>query len=58
VPEAVAAVVGDHQQVMVDRLPQRVLQLAGRQPADRRDQLVPDPAAGHGGDPQHLLGRR
>ena len=58
VPEAVAPVVGDHQQVVVHRLGQRLLQLAGREPADGGHQLVPHPAAGDGGDPQHLLGGR
>lgn len=56
-PEPVAAVVGDHQQVVVHRLGERGLQVAVRQSADRRHQLVPHPPAGDGGDPHDLLGR-
>ena len=56
VPEPEAAVVGDHQQVVVHRLGQRRLQLAGGQPSDGGHQLVPHPPPGHRGDPQHLLG--
>ena len=55
VPEAVAAVVGDHEQVVVHGLGQRRLELTGAQPADRGHQLVAHAAAGDGGDPQHLL---
>ena len=58
VPEAVAAVVGDHQQVVVHRLGQRLFEVRRRQAADSSHQLVPDPPARDGRDPQHLLGGR
>ena len=56
VPEAVAAVVGDHEQVVVDGLGQRLLQLPGGEATDRGHRLVPHPTARDGGDAQHLLG--
>jgi hypothetical protein len=57
VPEPVAAVVGDDQQVVVDRLGERGLEITGREATDGGDQLVPDPPSGDRRDPQHLLGR-
>ena len=57
VPEPEAAVVGDHQQVVVHRLRRRRLQLAGGQPSDGGHQLVAHPSSGDRGDPQHLLSR-
>ena len=55
VPEAVAPIGRDDQQVMVHRLGQSRLEAAGGQPSHRGDELVPHPSSGHGGDPQHLL---
>ena len=46
-----------HQQLVRDRLPDRLLVLRLGQPGRLPDQLVVHPPAGDGGRPQHLLGR-
>ena len=55
VPEGVPAVAGD-QQVHLDRLPQPLLELDGREPGRRDEQVVGDLAAGDAGHPDHLPG--
>ncbi len=55
VPEAVAAVVVDDEEVVVDGLGERPLDLLRRELDDRCQPLVPHHAAGDGGHAQHLL---
>ncbi|WP_460716416.1 hypothetical protein, partial [Microbispora hainanensis] len=55
VPEGVA-VAARREQPLRDDLAQRVLQRQVAEPGRVAQQVVPDPAAGHRGDPQHLAG--